>query len=701
VGTPLRALVVEDEENDLLLLLRALSKGGYDTDYRWVRTLEEVRTALAEDAFEIVISDFDLEGFDGLAVLETVRGCARDLPFLLVSGVIGEEAAVAAMRAGAHDYIMKDKLARLTPAIRRELREAEERRQRRRAEQALVRERERAAVTLTSIGDGVLRTDARGYVEYLNPPAERLTGWSHDEAQGRGLAEILRIVDAGTRGPLRLPVDRSLRERRHFQPLGDRLLVGRDGTEVPIRDSAAPILGAEGEATGAVVILQNLSPLLELERRMAHVESHDPVTDLENRRSFEAALQRAWESATAEGRRHVLCLLDLDRFKVINDTCGHGAGDLMLRRVAGLLRERIDPPGTVSRLGADDFGLLLPDSELPAARRLAEGLLAAIPRVRFSWQGTRCTATASIGMVAIDASTPSPEAALRAADAACYVARDRGGDRFHEYAAADAAVAQRHGEMRWIARLHEALEKERFSLWAQGIHPLHSDEGPTMWEVLLRLDRDGEAVSPAVFGPAAERYRLMPAIDRWVVERTLTHLAARRSEGSSGPSYALNLSGQSLGDDAFLSFVTKTLEASGFEPSRLCFEITETAAVETLPQATRFISVLQGLGCRFALDDFGTGFSSFGYLRTMSPDYLKIDGSFIRDLEDPLQLGLVGCINQVSHLMGIRTIAEWIEDGRTVERLREIGVDLGQGWHLSRPVPLADTEEVGASGTAR
>jgi diguanylate cyclase (GGDEF)-like protein/PAS domain S-box-containing protein len=690
VGTPLRVLLVEDDENDLLLVLRHLRDSGYEPDYRWVRTREELAAALQEDSFEVVISDFDLPDFDGLAALRAVQARWGDVPFLLVSGVIGEEAAVAAMRAGAHDYIMKDKLARLVPAIQRELGEADERRRRRLAEELLRHERERAAVTLASIGDGVVRTDAAGRIDYLNPTAERLTGWSGGEAFGRELGSVLRILDAETRGPLRDPVERCLRERRHYEPAGDRLLLARDGSELPIRDSAAPIAASDGTLTGAVVVLRDLSPQLELERRMAHLERYDPVTDLANRRSFEEALRQAFGSAASGAAKHVLCLLDLDRFNVINDTCGHAAGDTLLRRVASVLREHVGDRGTVARLGADDFGLLLPHCELGEGRHLAGTVLAAIPSARFSWEGTLCTVTASIGMVLMDARSASPEALLSAADAACYVARDRGGNRLHEYAPEDAAVLQRHGEMRWVARLHEALEKAHFALWAQPIYPLgNGAREPVLWEVLLRLrTEDGALVHPGDFRPSAERYRLMPAIDRWVISKALEVLASRSGHGRDAPCYALNLSGQSLGDDAFLSFVTHALETSGVEPSRICFEITETTAIETLPNATRFISVLQGLGCRFALDDFGIGFSSFGYLRTMALDYLKIDGSFVRNLEDPLQQALVQCINQVSHLMGIRTIAEWIEDARTADVLRRIGVDFGQGYFLARPEPL-------------
>lgn len=692
MAKPLRVLIVEDDENDLLLLLRQLRSGGYEPDHYWVRNATELTLALQGNNFEVVISDFDLPGFDGLAVLRAVQAHGRDLPFLLVSGVIGEETAVAAMRAGAHDYIMKDKLARLAPAIERELGEAEERRQRRRAEDALRREREKAAVTLASIGDGVVRTDAAGRIDYLNGAAEKLTGWRSEEALGRSLESVLRIVDARSHGPLRDPVARCLRERRHFQPGGDRLLVDRDGVELPIRDSAAPILGDDGAPVGAVVVLRDLSQQLALERRMAHLERHDPVTDLANRRSFDEALQSAFTAAVAGDRHHVVCVLDLDRFNVINDTCGHAAGDALLRRVAGVLRERVGDVGTVARLGADDFGILLPDCELGAGRRIAADALAAVPSARFWWEGTLCTVTASIGIVALDGRSGSPEAVLSAADAACYVARDRGGNRLHVHAPEDAAIAQRHGEMRWVSRLHTALDGNLFTLWAQPIYALGKGGGvrPVLWEVMVRLrGEDGSLVLPGEFTPSAERYRLMPAIDRWVIERTLALVAAggRHSDGTT--CYAINLSGQSLGDESFLPFVTRALEASGVAPERLCFEVTESAAIETLPAATRFISALQGLGCRFALDDFGTGFSSFAYLRTMSLDYLKIDGSFMRNLEDPLQQALVQCINQVSHLMGMRTIAEWIEDAHTVDLLREIGVDFGQGYHLARPEPLA------------
>jgi EAL domain-containing protein (putative c-di-GMP-specific phosphodiesterase class I) len=301
--------------------------------------------------------------------------------------------------------------------------------------------------------------------------------------------------------------------------------------------------------------------------------------------------------------------------------------------------------------------------------------------------------TASIGLVAIDAASVSAATALAAGDAACHVARDRGGNRLHEHSPGDSAVAQRHGQMRWVARLNEALAKGHFALWAQAIHSFGPvADPPVLWELLLRLrDERGELVTPQAFVPAAERYHLMAAIDRWVVKRTL-EILSRRAPASDAAVYAVNLSGQSVGDEGFLPFVAEALRSSGVPPSCLCFEITETAAIETLAQATRFIEVLQGLGCRFALDDFGIGFSSFDYLRSMTFDFVKIDGSFVRHLEDPLQQAIVRCVNQVCHLTGRRTIAEWIEDERAATLLREIGVDYGQGWYIARPVPFGVPE---------
>ncbi len=554
------------------------------------------------------------------------------------------------------------------------------------AEEALAEEKERAQVTLASIGDGVIRTDAQGRIDYLNPVAERLTGWSVAEAQQQPVARIYHVLEETNSHPRADLVERCLREGRVVEPAGVSLLVPRHGGELAIRDSVAPIRDRQGRITGTVLVFKDITQLRGMEREMVYLSRHDPLTGLINRREFEKRLQLCLEAAREEESQHALFYLDLDEFKVINDTCGHLAGDEMLKQVATLLRSRLRTADVLARLGGDEFGVLLEDTPLERARQLGEELRQEIRQFRFAWQERIFDLGASIGLVPIHAGSGDLEQVLAAADAACYVAKESGRNRIHEYQPDDRALAERHGEMQWIHRIHKAFAEQRFCLYRQGIEPLRGQDGPPMCEIFIRMrDEDGRIVSPAAFIPAAERYHLIGAIDRWVVHEAFTWLV-RPSESFT---FAINLSGQSLGDDTFLSYVLSEIETTGVAPGRVCFEITETAAVGNLAQAMRFIHALKELGCRFVLDDFGSGLSSFAYLKNLAVDFLKFDGGFVRDMNgDPVHRALVESIHQIGKVMGLCTIAESVEDAETLESLRGIGVDYAQGYGLSLPEPL-------------
>jgi diguanylate cyclase (GGDEF)-like protein len=556
---PLRVLIVEDSEDDALLIVRELARGGFEPAFRRVQDAAVMREALAQEPWDIVITDHNLPSFNSTAALEIAQGTGLDIPVIIVSGSIGEDVAVEAMRAGAQDYLMKDKLARLAPAVARELREVESRRARRRAQETL-----------------------------------------------------------------------------------------------------------------------------------AYQARHDALTDLMNRAEFERRLERALADAREQGAAHCLLYLDLDQFKVVNDTCGHTAGDELLKRLAGVLREQMRDHDTLARLGGDEFGVLLEGCGLDPARRIAEGLLATIKQFHFVWEGKNFSIGASIGLVPIDAHSESVADALRQADIACYAAKDHGRNRMHVFAPDDAELASRHGEMQWVARLTEAIEQNRFCLYRQTIAALgnHAGRAPR-WEFLLRLDDGrGGVIAPVTFIPAAERYNLMPAIDRWVVRAALAHLAVLTGDDAQG-AFFINLSGASLSDAAFFDFLRAELEAQRILPGRVVFEITETAAITIFHDAVRFMRELRELGCRFALDDFGSGLSSFSYLRTLPVDYVKIDGQFVRAMHaDPMARAIVRAANDIAHTVGLRTIAESVETGEEWRALAEIGVDYAQGYHIERPCPL-------------
>jgi diguanylate cyclase (GGDEF)-like protein/PAS domain S-box-containing protein len=555
----------------------------------------------------------------------------------------------------------------------------------------LRRELERATATLAAIGDGVIRTDALGRIDYMNAAAEALTGWSAQRAQGRPVEEVFRLVDELTRKPLADPVTRCLGEGRTICSPANTLLLSAEGSELSVRDSAAPIHDAAGRALGAVVVFQDVTELRSMEREMSYLASHDALTGLLNRREFEARLLRAIGSTRQEGSEHALLYLDLDEFKVINDTCGHLVGDEMLKQVTARLRASVRRGDALARLGGDEFGVLLEDCPLARARQTAETMRRSLRDFRFSYKEQVFEVGVSIGLVPIDLSCGDLAQVMSAADAACYVAKDRGRNRVHEYEPDDTAVAKRYGEMQWINRIQTAFAERRFRLYYQSIEPLDgaSHGQPPMCEIFVRmLDRDGAVIEPAVFIAAAERYHLIDSLDRWVVQTALQAIAEAQRAGS-WTLFTINLSGQSLSDEGFLAFVIAELERSRVDPRWLCFEITETAAMSKLDSALRFLSALHEKGCRFALDDFGSGLSSFAYLRNLPVDFLKIDGTLVQDLaDDPVKRAMVNSVNQIGHVMGIRTIAECVETPAVLHDLRTIGVDYAQGYWLSRPQPL-------------
>jgi diguanylate cyclase (GGDEF)-like protein/PAS domain S-box-containing protein len=565
---------------------------------------------------------------------------------------------------------------------------------RRQAEEALHGERERAQVTLASIGDGVIRADAGGKIDYLNPVAERLTGCPSERALGRPVAEVFRVVDEVTRQALPDPLERCLSEGRIVESPGHALLLSEDGKEYSVRDTAAPIRDRHGNLLGAVVVFKDVTQLRGMEREMIYLASHDALTGLINRREFEARLKRAIRAARAEQRHHVLLYLDLDEFKIINDTCGHLVGDEMLKQITALLRSRVRRSDTLARLGGDEFGVLLEECPLDQARQIAEEIRSAVRDFRFCWKDQIFEVGVSIGFVPISGDSGDLAQVMSAADAALYVAKDSGRNRVHEYEADDTQVAERYGEMQWIHRIQRALEERRFRLFYQLIQPLGSESAANrelLCEVFLRmLDTDGKIIEPAAFMSAAERYHLIGDLDRWVVRTAFRSLAeAQRREVSRPVLFALNVSGQSLADEAFLAYVLEQIEESCVDSRRLCFEITETAAISKLDSAIRFISALKTKGCRFILDDFGSGLSSFAYLRDLSMDFLKIDGEFVQNMvEDRVKRAMVESIHQIGHVMGLQTIAEWVENRQTLELLKELGVDYAQGYWLCRPQPL-------------
>jgi diguanylate cyclase (GGDEF)-like protein/PAS domain S-box-containing protein len=554
-------------------------------------------------------------------------------------------------------------------------------------EEALFREKESAQITLRSIGDGVITTDAECNVEYINPVAEELTGWKVDDASGRPIDEIFRGFHEETCEPLENPLAVSIRRSRSIKSVRPTLLIRRDGNELYIESTASPIRDGKGDVTGGVLVFHDVSESRELNRRLSYHASHDILTGLVNRAEFETRLERALKSAKAREASYALCYLDLDQFKIVNDSCGHSAGDALLGQLGALLKAKIRWRDTLARLGGDEFGVLLESCSLDEAMKTAEVLRAAIGEFKFMWDDRSFRLGVSIGVVPITADNEDVAALLSAADSACAAAKEAGRNRIHSFQENDIDLMRRRREMQWAARINNALEENRFELFRQTIQPLQADEDGAHYEILLRMrDETGGIIAPGLFIEAAERYSITPNIDRWVIKNAFRWLVSEADERERLILCSINLSGQSLGDEKFLPFVVDQFQMSGLDATKICFEITETAAIASYSQANRFINALKELGCKFALDDFGTGLSSFGYLKHFPVDYLKIDGSFVKEiLHDPIDREMVRSINEIGHLTGKQTIAEFAENEEIITMLKGMGIDYAQGYGVAEP----------------
>lgn len=552
------------------------------------------------------------------------------------------------------------------------------------AEEALYQEKEKAEITLYSIGDAVITTDKNGAVEFLNLVAEELMQMSLSEAKGEDLNSLLSLK--GDEEPanvhdlfwnIRKPDGLVL----HKDPLS---LINKNGSEYVVEISISPIHDLAGERIGFVLVLRDVGHVRKLSHQLQYQATHDPLTDLANRSEFERRLDAALTQTRDYDKQHALCYMDLDQFKIVNDSCGHMAGDQLLKQLAAMMKNCMRETDLLARLGGDEFGVLLFDCPLQGAKMIALNIKDAVSAFRFVWEEHAFDVGISIGLVPIDCQSRSAVELMKNADTACYVAKDKGRNRIHLYQQDDHELAQRFGEMQWVQRIRNALQEERFFLAIQDVVSLDNSDTGKHREVLLRLHgEDGEEIPPMAFIPAAERYELMPQIDKWVFAKTLKMIAEIEACECL---YNINISGQSLKDEDFSNYVRKLLGKTDIDPRRLCFEVTETAAISNLNTATQFIHTMKALGIRFALDDFGRGMSSFGYLKTLPVDYLKIDGSFVRDMaNDAIDYAMVESITRIGHVMGLKVIAEFVEDDATVALLRELGVDYGQGYGIHKP----------------
>ncbi|GAB4351293.1 MAG: hypothetical protein Fur0042_19550 [Cyanophyceae cyanobacterium] len=563
---------------------------------------------------------------------------------------------------------------------------------RRRAEEQLAVERELAQVTLQSIGDAVIVLDDQRRIQEINPMAERTLGWSREEARGKGLEELLQLFDAdgATAEPLTVAMIAG-----GGGLSGRYRLVSRQGHQCIADLSCAPLRDRAGGMAGQVLVLRDVTEAHYLEQELMWQATHDVLTGLLNRQGFDAQLRSAIATVRQTGIPQALACLSLDWFAIVDTTCGHDASTRLMERLGSFLKQQFPTTATIGRLYTDEFGILLPERDFTKAVALLEACRKKLAEERFYWHGAIYTLSASIGLVPIERNSSTLEVILGAADAACQAARREGPGHLKACQADDSQILRWQTEQQWIARINSALAENRFCLYTQSIAPLGSPGSPPISEVLLRMiDEVGQEVSPGQFMPAAERYNLMPEIDRWVVD---AFFAAVESRGADLPDriYTINLSGSSLNSNRFFAFLKERITNSQFPKHRLCFEVTETTAIANLGRSARFMEEIRTLGCSFALDDFGSGMSSLMYLKSLPVDYLKIDGSFVRDIDiNPVDRTMVESCHRIAHAMGLETIAEFVERDTVVEALLAMGIDYAQGFAVSRmdrltvPLPL-------------
>ena len=554
---------------------------------------------------------------------------------------------------------------------------------RKQAEEALQQTLDLTNNVIQSMQDGFLMLDTQGVVVEVNPALCQMVGFAREE-----------LLTVGAPYPFGPPEEtRGLQDA--FVAAGDAslaqvelILMRKNAERFPTFVSPSAVRNPQGQIVNYIATVKDISERKKAENEIRFQALHDELTGLGNRRAFDQILSRAFAQTRQSDQHHVMCYLDIDEFKVVNDTCGHSAGDELLRQVARLFVEALRGDDHLCRIGGDEFGIILQNQTVEQAVPVAQRLQAGLANYRFAWQSQTFGVGVSIGMVALDSASESVEALMQAADSSCYVAKDAGRGRIHVYAKDDHALTQRHGVMEWVSRIEHALMHDRLVLFAQPIVPLVLGAARGLHcEILLRLrDDQDNLVAPGQFMPAVERYHLATRIDRWVVTHAFAWLLAHQDDIEL---CSINLSGQSLGDAPFMAFVLQSLESSGVPADKLCFEITETAAIRNMHTATHFIDTLRQRGCKLSLDDFGSGMSSFAYLRTLPVDVLKIDGQFVKDIaHDPVSLAMVKSIQDIGCLMGKQTVAEFVENDAILELLRGIGVHYAQGYAVGYPQPL-------------
>jgi len=648
------------------------------------RSLAEGLAQLKQRSFDVILLDLTLPDSIGLTTFLRLQPKAELQPIIVLVSQGDEDIGTEAVARGALDFLVKQQV--ISTLLAKALQYATERTH---TMLALKASESRYRELYENVVAGVFQTTPDGKFMAANPALVRLLGYaSEDELLELSIGEDLYVHAEDRANWLRNMA--AAGEIRN----AELVLRRKDGRKIVVLENSRAVRDEQGNILYYEGTLTDITEAHELSRQLSYEASHDALSGLINRREFEMRLQRALDAAQATGTSHAVCYLDLDQFKIINDTCGHVAGDELIRQLAHLLQNRVRSNDALARLGGDEFGLLLHDCSMADAVGIANALLRAVEQYQFVWGASTFTVGASIGVVPLSSNFRRITQVLQAADAACYAAKDEGRNRVHVYQEDDTVVAQRHGEMQWVARVKRALNENRFFLEAQPIVPIleagTQPAAPRSYELLLRMrELDGSVVPPGAFLPAVERYNLTQRVDRWVISNALHWLAANPATTQRIGRVYVNLSGDSLSDPQLHDFIRTMLDETRVQPVKIGFEITETAAIGNLTRANQLIAELRRLGCAFSLDDFGSGVSSFAYLKALTVDWLKIDGLFVGNIvHDRVDHEMVRSITDIGHVMGKKVVAESVESTAVLERLRQMGVDYAQGHALGSPIGL-------------
>ncbi len=679
-------LIVEDERIIALDLQRRLIRFGFPNPVITTNGLDALK-AIDTNKPDIILMDIMLSSdFDGIETA-TIINEKYNIPLIFLTAYSDEKTVERAKKAEPYGYILKPfKEKELYTTIDIALYKFE-------SNEKLKKQERWSSAILHSIEDGIIATNQNGLIEFMNPVAEKITNYFQDDVKNLSLHEIFELTDNKTQSMTTMPVfSKSNTEPFIFK---DSSLSNKKCDRIHVEGSIAAIIDKNSTIEGQVLAFRDITEKHKLSQTISYQSKHDTLTGLLNREWFSKTLDELIEESITDGTSHAFLYMDLDQFRVVNDVCGHTAGDEMLLTTASVINKVIRSSDTCARLGGDEFGILLKGAHLQQALFIAKRLQSRLVESKVIRDKQVFNINTSIGIVMLTENSKDLQSVLAAADDACFIAKDEGGKKITVYNDDENLFVKRRGEMQWISKLTKALEEHQFELFYQPIEPIEQKSVESKkCEVLIRMkDGNNGHIPPNDFLPAAERYKLMPAIDRWVINNAfLNHklLSDRIGKENNNYMFSVNLSPDFLAEDDSLDFIIFKFKEYKIDPKQICFEITETTAIGNMQAATDFIHKLKDIGCLFSLDDFGSGFSSFNYLKNLPVDFLKIDGIFVKDMdEDSVNRAMVEAINSLGQVIGLKTIAEFVRNADIIKELRKIGVDYIQGYEIGKPEPIS------------